>query len=296
MATEFSGQNLNGAAVGVCRRMSPLDERGLLASIPDGPSLSSAVASFGLPGGEPACIEAARGDPACRQALISELRRRLAEATYTLEAIQSGSVDAVVVNAETGPQIFSLESPEHPFRTFVESMQEGALTLNREGTILYANGSFAALCGRSVQEVLGTALASLVVPDERVACAALMAHGLAAPIEQSLRLESPEGGLPVQLTLSPLASGGQRPAHHYDVLLSDLGLPDRDGLELLRTARERGRSGSELRAVALTGYGTEADARSCVSAGFELHLVKPITPRDLAAAIIQLLQRPANSA
>jgi hypothetical protein len=39
-----------------------------------------------------------------------------ADSLATLDAIQNGSVDAVVVNGPNGPQIFSLESPEQPFR------------------------------------------------------------------------------------------------------------------------------------------------------------------------------------
>src|SRR5690348_1113096 len=117
MTTESSGQNLNGVAVGVFRHMFASDERGILASVPDGQNLSSGLANSGLATGELASSEPASADPACREALITELRRRLDEATHTLDAIQSGNVDAVVVNGPNGPQIFSLEEPDHPFRT-----------------------------------------------------------------------------------------------------------------------------------------------------------------------------------
>ena len=64
---------------------------------------------------------------------VRDLQQRLDEALHTLDAIQNGSVDAVVVNGPRGAQIFTLESPDHPFRTFVEGMQEGALTLAGDG-------------------------------------------------------------------------------------------------------------------------------------------------------------------
>src|SRR5690348_2521078 len=86
---------------------------------------------------------------------VAELRRRLDEALHTLDAIQNGSVDAVVVNGPKGPQIFTLESPDQPFRTFVEGMREGALTLNSDGVVLYANTFFAALVERPAAEVVG---------------------------------------------------------------------------------------------------------------------------------------------
>jgi PAS domain S-box-containing protein len=136
-----------------------------------------------------------------------ELRRRLEDALHTLDAIQNGSVDAVVVNGPHGPQIFTLESPDHPFRTFVEGMQEGALTLDGEGTILYANMFFGSLIGVPVNELIGSSFSSLLTPDSRGACASLIEQGLAAPVKHTLRLETQQGGIPVQLTLSPLSSG-----------------------------------------------------------------------------------------
>jgi CheY-like chemotaxis protein len=81
----------------------------------------------------------------------------------------------------------------------------------------------------------------------------------------------------------------------YDVLISDLGLPEKDGLQLLREVRARGFGPPELRAVALTGYASEADTRLCKEAGFELHLVKPISPWEVARAITQLFDSPASS-
>src|SRR5690606_13428763 len=85
---------------------------------------------------------------------VLKLSERLAEAEQTLEAIQAGSVDAVVVHGSQGPQIYTLESPDQPFRTLVESMQEGAITLGGDGTILYANPFFASLVARPTQQIV----------------------------------------------------------------------------------------------------------------------------------------------
>ncbi len=67
----------------------------------------------------------------------------------------------------------------------------------------------------------------------------------------------------------------------FDLVLSDLGLPDGNGLELMTHLRERyGLSG-----IAVTGYGMEEDIRRSLSAGFVDHLVKPITFARLESAI-----------
>jgi PAS domain S-box-containing protein len=68
-----------------------------------------------------------------------------------------------------------------------------------------------------------------------------------------------------------------------DVLVSDLGMPDGDGYELIRNLRlrERERQTEALPAVALTAYASGEDRARALEAGFDTHVPKPITPRDL---------------
>jgi two-component system CheB/CheR fusion protein len=74
-------------------------------------------------------------------------------------------------------------------------------------------------------------------------------------------------------------------AEPFDLLLSDLGLPDGSGLDL---ARQLGRV-HPLRGIALSGYGTERDVREAKSAGFIEHLTKPVNPQTLLRAVASAL-------
>lgn len=69
-----------------------------------------------------------------------------------------------------------------------------------------------------------------------------------------------------------------------DLLISDLGLPDGSGLDLMKSIRSR----LPLRAIALSGYGMEEDHRRSREAGFQEHLVKPVNFPDLLRAIDRL--------
>jgi CheY-like chemotaxis protein len=66
-----------------------------------------------------------------------------------------------------------------------------------------------------------------------------------------------------------------------DLLISDLGLPDRTGLDLMREVRTR----YPLKGIALTGYADDQDVADSSAAGFAMHLKKPVDFNDLLAAI-----------
>jgi CheY-like chemotaxis protein len=67
-----------------------------------------------------------------------------------------------------------------------------------------------------------------------------------------------------QSALNPLAS------QNFDVVLCDIGLPDGSGYEVISHAK-----GHPVKAVAITGFGTEADVRRSTKAGLDFHLFKP---------------------
>jgi signal transduction histidine kinase/ActR/RegA family two-component response regulator len=79
-----------------------------------------------------------------------------------------------------------------------------------------------------------------------------------------------------------------------DVLVSDIGMPDLDGYELIREVRRRGYDATHLPAIALTAYTSPRDIQEAAQAGFQLHLKKPVAIGELAAAIAGLAARGAE--
>lgn len=137
-----------------------------------------------------------------------EVLRRFEEPEQTLPAICDGAVDAVTVHAE-GPRVFTQASPDQPFQTFVESMQEGAITLAADGTILYANAFFAAMLARLPSQLIGVELRALVLPDYEFTAQDLLKSGLSGTTKGTLRLRAGDDSIPVQLTLAPLTHGSE---------------------------------------------------------------------------------------
>jgi PAS domain S-box-containing protein len=78
----------------------------------------------------------------------------------------------------------------------------------------------------------------------------------------------------------------QRP----DVLISDIGMPEEDGYELMRKIRALTTDeGGSIPALALTGYATRKDRELSLSVGYHQHMAKPVEQNDLIAAIAGLL-------
>ena len=141
---------------------------------------------------------------------IDALRERLAEAEETLQAIRQGEVDAVVVKGATGPQVYTLLNADRPYRNIVERMQEGALTLTPDGTVLYANQRLASFLGLALPNIVGQGFAQFIVADDRDLFSELLAVGGPASGKGDLALLSVNGtAVPVHLSVVDLPDEGQ---------------------------------------------------------------------------------------
>jgi signal transduction histidine kinase/CheY-like chemotaxis protein len=83
----------------------------------------------------------------------------------------------------------------------------------------------------------------------------------------------------------------------FDVLLADIAMPEEDGCSLLQRIRRSSVARvASIPAAAVTAHAREDERRAVLAAGFQLHLVKPIDPADLARAVDRLARREHVSA
>ena len=86
------------------------------------------------------------------------------------------------------------------------------------------------------------------------------------------------------------------PAVRPDVLVSDLGLPDGSGLEIMRRLRQPRAGATVPVGIALTGYGMEEDVARSRDAGFAVHITKPVNFDRLQEAIERATSRATEAA
>ena len=170
---------------------------------------------------------------------LADLRARLAEVEETLRAIRSGEVDVVLVTAKKGVKLFTLDGAERDYRVLIESMNEGALTITRDKTILYANQCFACMVKCPLEQVIGGSFRRFLSAEDRELLRRLLqqAASRSGSKFQALLTTGDGSQVPVQISISGLAKNGRNPVS-IGLVVTDMTAARRSE-ELLRTLTNR---------------------------------------------------------
>ncbi|MDO8349887.1 MAG: GAF domain-containing protein, partial [Gallionella sp.] len=165
----------------------------------------------------------------------------------TLRAIRSGEVDALVVAGVGGEQLLTLQGAD-VYRTLIEEMSEGALTLTAQGVILYANRSFAEMLKMPLEKMIGATIHTWIAPDSLQILQALLNKGVAEKLHEQLDFVANDGiRVPVYVSVSKLLINGMPDA--FSLVVTDLTEQKRNEAIAASEKLER-----ELLAVANQSY------------------------------------------
>jgi PAS domain S-box-containing protein len=138
--------------------------------------------------------------------LIDEVRkvtRELEEARDLLQAIRKGEIDAVVVSRVYGDQIYVLDDANITYRKMIEEMNEGALSFNQAGSVLYCNKAFAGLAGYDVDKVITKPVIDFIDPCYHEFFRQILTKELSGPVKRSIKLLNKTGReIPVLISLN----------------------------------------------------------------------------------------------
>lgn len=162
---------------------------------------------------------------------LEELRFQLNEANETIEAIRTGQIDALVVHGEEGHQLYTLKTADQTYRVFIEKMTEGAVTLNREGLILYCNSQFATMVRHSISQIIGTRFEKFVAEEYKAQYKKLFDGCWSSDCKEEIMLMASEERTPVQLSLTTLAL---EEGISLSIILTDLTAQKRTQQQLLQ--------------------------------------------------------------
>lgn len=141
---------------------------------------------------------------------------------------------------------------------------------------------------------VGPALAAPIAPSLRGVSVLVVDDD--APSRGFVRATLEQHGAIVATAASAKAARARFKREPPDVVVSDLLMPDEDGLQLIREIRKLDHaSGRVTPAAALTGLARTEDRRRALAAGFQMHLAKPVDPDELVSAV-ERLARPLEGA
>lgn len=135
---------------------------------------------------------------------LEETRRQLYEANETIEAIRTGQVDALVVQSGNGHELYTLKTADHAYRVFIEKMTEGAVTLNKQGLVLYANSQFAAMVALPLSAVMGLPFQQFIAGKHQSLYQTVFQSCWKGDCKTEAELFFNGRRTPVQLSLTPL--------------------------------------------------------------------------------------------
>lgn len=138
---------------------------------------------------------------------VTQLRQKLAEAEELLEAIRSGSVDAVVVSGKEKDCVYTLQGADHTYRVLIETMTEGAVILSEDGTILYCNSRFAQMVQTPIENVIGDSIIDFVKALKKNYLADIIKRALSEDIRAEMRIQHKNcEPLPVLVSMRSLST------------------------------------------------------------------------------------------
>ena len=162
--------------------------------------------------------------------------------------------------------------------TFIVQLPLAALQTQGDGERVHPRGAAVSSRAFKVDGVSLTGVRVLVVEDD-------------ADARTLVRRVLADSGATVVATASAAEALAALESFTPDVLVSDIGMPEQDGYELIRRVRMLGGAAGRVQAVALTAFARMEDRTQAMLAGFQMHLAKPVDPRELAITVASLAGR-----
>jgi PAS domain S-box-containing protein len=173
-----------------------------------------------------------------------ELQHQLQKALETIDAIKTGNIDALVVPALKDLKVYTEQTADKIYRTLIEKMHEGAVTLSEEGAILYCNAYFANMIKLPLQKVLGEKFELFIEKSSRESFSQLFKAGIEKAVKKEIFLITYAGNtIPVLMSVTTLTTDND---FVLSVIITDLTVQNKNQQELKIKTKELEQKNIEL--------------------------------------------------
>jgi len=134
-----------------------------------------------------------------------KLQQQLQKAKETIDLIKTGDIDALVVTDKKSLKVYTEKTADKTYRILIEKMHEGAVTLNKDGTILYCNMRFADMANLPLQKVIGEHLNNFIEDSSKEHFEALLKKGWDGAVKEEINIHTNDGKtIPVLMSVNTL--------------------------------------------------------------------------------------------
>jgi CheY-like chemotaxis protein len=172
------------------------------------------------------------------------------------------------------------------------TIEEKAFTLDRTNHSAHSPDSYQAMASKNPRPGKGVRPAKKETQDKELRGVVLIVDDV-PDVTEMIGLLLKHAGYEVSTADSAKAALQLARKRNYDLIISDIGMPEMNGYELA-TALRRLRDYTNTPMIAVTGYSEYDDRGRAVNAGFDVHLTKPIEPAHLLSLMKELLSRPPS--
>ncbi len=175
---------------------------------------------------------------------IKKLTEANAMLKHQLDDLKINNIDAVIIPNKNKLKVYTEISADKTYRILIENMHEGAVTLNKNGTIAYCNSHFASMIKLPLQKVIGKKFSTFINDTSKKHIEALLTKGRKNPIKEEIPLYTSTGkSLPVLISINALALDKKI---LLSLILTDLTVQNKNQEELKNKSNQLEQKNLEL--------------------------------------------------
>jgi PAS domain S-box-containing protein len=172
------------------------------------------------------------------------LRQQLKEAKKSIDAIKTGNIDGLVLLHENELKLYTEKTADKPYRILIEKMHEGAVTLNKDGLILYCNSYFANMVNLPLQKVIGTKFENFLAESSKEQLETLLGQGIEKAKKEEVYIYTGDGNeIPVLMTVNAMLLDN---IFVLSIILTDLTVLKENQQRLKRRTKQLEQKNKEL--------------------------------------------------
>lgn len=174
----------------------------------------------------------------------NKLKGDLLASNKSIAVIKTGDIDALVVKNKRELKLYTEATAYKVYRILIEKMNEGAVTLNKAGIILYCNACFANMVNTPLQKVIGRGLRKFITDSSKEKFDLLLKQGLKKNVKEVLNLDLSDGKItPILMSVSAFSVDNN---FILSAVVTDLTIPNRNREKLKLSNSQLAKKKSEL--------------------------------------------------